>query len=145
MSFPRGQHLCVSWRHEGDQAMSLRVLTVLLLAATAGACGSSNYSTSPSSTPQPAPPGSTSVTMVSGASGLTTTAFNPNPVNVSVGTTVSWLNSDGTTHNVVANGGAFASGNVDPNNRFNFTFATAGTFQYHCSIHTNMVGTVVVQ
>jgi plastocyanin len=107
-----------------------------------GACGSS---TSPSSTPPPAPAGSTSITMVNGASGLSSTAYSPNPVTVSVGTTVSWLNNDNTTHTAVANAGAFTSPNVAPNTRFNFTFTSAGTFPYHCTLHPNMVGTITVQ
>ena len=83
--------------------------------------------------------------MVSGASGLTNTAYSPNPVNVPVGTTVSWLNNDSTTHTSASNNGVWTSPNVAPGGRFNFTFSTAGSFQYHCAIHPNMVGTVNVQ
>ena len=83
--------------------MSFRVCAILFSVICVSACGSS---TSPSSTPEPAPAGSTTITMVSGASVLTNTAYNPNPVTVSVGTTVSWLNNDSTTHTSVANNGA---------------------------------------
>ena len=83
--------------------------------------------------------------MPSGSSNLTTTAYGPNPLTVSVGTTVSWLNSDNTSHTATANGGAFSSPSIGPNARFNFTFMTAGTFAYHCTIHPNMVSTITVQ
>ena len=122
--------------------MSFRVCAILFSVMCVSACGSS---TSPSSTPEAAPAGSTSITIVSGASGLTGTAYNPNPITVSVGTTVSWLNSDSITHTSAANNGLFTSPNVAPNSRFNFTFTTAGTFPYHCTIHPNMVGTIIVQ
>ena len=122
--------------------MSVRVYALLFSVICLSACGST---TSPSSTPDPAPAGSTTITIVSGASGLTSTAYNPNPITVSVGTTVSWLNSDNTTHTSVANGGLFSSPNIAPNSRFNFTFTAAGSFPYRCTIHPNMVGTITVQ
>jgi plastocyanin len=103
-----------------------------------GACGSS------SSPPAPSGP-ATTVTIQQGASTLTTTAYNPNPVNVMVGTTVRWSNSDSTTHTATADGGAFNSGNLSGGGTFDFKFNTAGTFTYKCTIHPNMVGTVVVQ
>ena len=124
--------------------MNFRLNAILLL-ATIGttACGGSG--TSPSPMPQPAPGGSTTVTMPSGASALTTTAFGTNPLNISVGTTVSWLNSDSTTHTSTANGGTWSSGNIAPGARFNFTFQSTGQFTYHCQIHPGMTGTIVVQ
>jgi plastocyanin len=95
--------------------------------------------------PDLALPGSTTIAIVAGASTLSTTAYSPNPITVPVGTTVSWLNNDSTTHTAVANGGAFTSPNLDPGRRFNFTFTTAGSFPYRCTIHPNMVGTITVQ
>jgi plastocyanin len=119
----------------------LRRLVPLLLALGAGSCGSSN---SPAS-PTPAPPGATTITIVSGASTLTTTAFNPNPITVSVGTQVSFLNSDNTTHTSAANASTWNSGNIAPGGRFNVTLTTAGSYPYHCNIHPGMVGTINVQ
>lgn len=124
--------------------MYCRLMPILLAALCLTACGSSSSSTSPT-TPDPAPAGSTTVTIVSGASTLTSTAFAPSPVTVAVGTTVSWLNSDTTTHNSIANNGAWTSTSLAPGNRFNFTFTTAGSFPYHCSIHPGMIGTITVQ
>jgi len=92
-----------------------------------------------------APPGSTTVTIQSGASVLTTTAFGTNPINVPVGTTISWLNGDSTTHTSTADGGAWSSGDIAPGARFNMTFQSAGQFTYHCQIHPGMIGSVVVQ
>ena len=124
--------------------MGFRTYAILCLAAFGmTACGGS--ATSPSVTPDPAPAGSTTVTMQSGASTLTTNAFGANPLNIAVGTTISWLNGDGTTHTTTADGGAWSSGNIAPGGRFNFTFQSAGQYTYHCQIHQGMTGTIVVQ
>ena len=83
--------------------------------------------------------------MPSGASSQTTGAYSPNPLTVSVGTVVSFLNSDTTTHTSTADGGAWSSSNLAPGRRFNVTLSTAGRFPYHCQIHPNMIGTITVQ
>ena len=108
------------------------------------ACGDNN-TTGPSTNPDPAPPGSTTITIVPGASGLTTTAYSPNPITVSVGTMVSWLNNDGTAHTTTADNNAWNSQSLAPGRRFNMTFTTAGTFPYKCTLHPGMVGTLTVQ
>ena len=124
--------------------MSFRLNAILLLVAICiSACG--GYATSPSATSQPAPDGSTTISMPSGASVLTTTAFGNNPLKIAAGTTISWLNSDSTTHTSTADGGAWTSGNIAPGARYNFTFQSAGQFTYHCQIHPGMTGTIVVQ
>jgi plastocyanin len=124
--------------------MSFRLnVTILLTAIFTTACG--GYATSPSPTPEAAPAGSTTVMMPGGASVLTTTAFGTNPLNISVGTTISWLNGDSTTHTSTADGGAWSSGNIAPGARFNVTFQSPGQFPYHCLIHPGMTGTIVVQ
>ena len=125
--------------------MFIRGFAVLILTISVTACGGYNSPSEPSGAPTPAPAGSTTVSIASGASTLTTTAFGANPLMISVGTTISWLNGDNTTHTSVADGNQCSSGNVAPGGRFNFTFATAGRFTYHCQIHPNMVGTIVVQ
>ncbi len=37
-----------------------------------------------------------------------------------------------------------SSGNIAPNGTYQHTFSAAGTYPYHCSIHSVMTGTVVV-
>ena len=85
------------------------------------------------------------MTISSGASTQTTTAFGANPLTIAAGTTISWLNADNTTHTSAADGPQWASGNIAPGGRFNFAFTSPGRFTYHCQIHPNMVGTIVVQ
>jgi plastocyanin len=71
--------------------------------------------------------------------------FQPSSITVSVGTTVTWKNNGSVTHTVTSTSGLFNSGNISPGDNFQFTFENAGTYAYHCSIHTFMTGTVVVQ
>jgi plastocyanin len=71
-------------------------------------------------------------------------AFSPSTLNVKVGTTVTWINKDSTTHNVVSDSGLFESGDLTNGMSYNYTFNKVGSYPYHCSIHPSMTGTVVV-
>jgi len=71
--------------------------------------------------------------------------FGPEALTVPVGTTVTWTNRDDIPHTVVSTDGVFKSKVLDTDEKFSFTFAKAGTFDYFCSIHPKMVGKVVVQ
>jgi plastocyanin len=122
--------------------MSVRVALIVASLVFISACASSSSPTTPSSSPSPA--GNT-VSIVQGASALTTTAFNPNPLTISTGTTVTWMNNDSITHTSTSNGGTWSSGNVAPGGTFSFTFQSAGSFAYHCAIHPGMVGMITVQ
>jgi plastocyanin len=121
----------------------VRVLVAALAAAAAIACGGSSTST-PTPT-SPTPPSGSTVSIVSGASARTTTAYNPSPITVAHGTAVTWVNNDTIAHTSTGDGGAWDSGLVAPGSSFSFTFSSAGTFTYHCAVHPNMVGTVTVQ
>jgi plastocyanin len=122
--------------------MTTRIAAILGMSIGLAACGGYSASTV---APTPAPAGSTSVTIPMGASTLTTNGFGPNPLTVSAGTTISWLNDDNTAHTSAADGRQWDSGTIAPGGRFNFAFASPGRFTYHCQIHPNMVGTIVVQ
>lgn len=71
-------------------------------------------------------------------------AFVPATVTVKAGSTVTWTNKDEDPHTVVADGGAFRSQALGSGGTYAFTFPTAGTFDYVCSIHPFMHGNVVV-
>jgi plastocyanin len=124
--------------------MRFRIIFTLALFAPFAtiACGSSNGSPSTPTAPSGA---GTPVSIVRGADALTSTAYSPNPLTVSVGTTVTWTNNDTTAHNATANDASWSSGNMAPGASFSRTFNAAGTFTYHCTIHPNMVASVTVQ
>jgi amicyanin len=73
-------------------------------------------------------------------------AFEPAEITVSVGDTVTWTNNDSVPHDVTADSfssgeaGGMAGGDV-----FEHTFEEAGTFDYVCTVHPGMEGTVVVE
>jgi len=122
----------------------LRRLAVLCLSSVALiSCGSG--SSSSSGTPNSPSGSGTTVSIVSGARSLTTTAYSPNPVTIARGTTLTWINNDSTTHDQIADAGSFNTGDVAPNAQASVTFQNAGTFTYHCGRHPNMVGTINVQ
>ncbi|MDD5190694.1 MAG: cupredoxin family copper-binding protein [Dehalococcoidales bacterium] len=72
-------------------------------------------------------------------------SFVPGILTVNVGTTVTWTNNDSTTHTVTSDSGVFDSGSIAIGKTYSYTFSTAGTFSYHCSIHPSMKGSVKVQ
>jgi plastocyanin len=71
-------------------------------------------------------------------------SFSPNPVEVKVGETVTWINDDSGRHTLISKDGIFNSGIMGKGQSFSFTFNKAGEYPYFCSPHPNMVGTVVV-
>lgn len=71
-------------------------------------------------------------------------AFAPITLTVPAGTTVIWTNRDEEPHTVAASDGSFHSPGMGTGATFAHTFSTAGTFDYVCSIHPMMRGTVVV-
>ena len=71
-------------------------------------------------------------------------AFNPASIEILKGMTVIWTNNDSTTHTVTSDTNLFDSGNVNQGQTFEFTFNEIGTFNYHCSIHPEMLGEITV-
>jgi len=72
-------------------------------------------------------------------------SFSPAELRVPVGTTVTWTNRDDIPHTVVSTEKAFKSKVLDTDEKYSFTFGTAGTYAYFCSIHPKMTGKVIVQ
>jgi plastocyanin len=71
-------------------------------------------------------------------------AFSPATVTVKPGSTVAWSNDDSVGHDVTIGTGRIASGTLNQHDTFSQVFPTTGTYQYLCSIHPFMHGTVIV-
>jgi plastocyanin len=71
--------------------------------------------------------------------------FSPQRVTVKAGTTVTWTNQDDIPHTVTSSTKAFRSKALDTDDKFSFTFTTAGVYEYFCSLHPHMTGTIVVE
>jgi plastocyanin len=73
-------------------------------------------------------------------------AFAAQTITVAPGATVTWINDDDAPHTVVAaDGKSFRSRTLDTGETFSFTFTSAGTWDYFCSVHPHMTGKVVVK
>ena len=72
-------------------------------------------------------------------------AFAPQRVVVKAGTTVIWINDDDIPHTVASSAKLFKSNALDTKDKFSFTFTTAGAYEYFCSLHPHMTGTIVVE
>lgn len=72
-------------------------------------------------------------------------AFTPASMTVTAGTIVTWTNKDAIAHTVTSDTGLFDSGDINPGGTFTHTFAAAGTYPYHCTIHPTMLGTITAQ
>ena len=113
-----------------------------LFDAISGACSGPGASP-PATMPAPAPaPTGTPVPVK-----IAQLAFSPASVTVPVGGTVTWTNSDPVGHTVTSMGKgplALASTTIDAGGTYSHTFTAAGTYQYYCAIHPDMMATVVV-
>ena len=111
--------------------MTARLGSLLLTAVLAAGCGSST---------EPPPPGTVSVT---------NNQFTPEDITVDVGDNVTWnWNSGGAGHSVLFNSAAGVPADIPVTTSGSIvrTFNTAGTFNYHCSVHgVAMSGSVIVQ
>ena len=72
--------------------------------------------------------------------------FSPATIEIKTGQTVEWTNDDLTPHTVTSQGaGDLSSGSIDAGASWRYTFTKAGSFQYYCTFHPEMKGTVVVK
>ena len=71
--------------------------------------------------------------------------FVPATVTINQDDSVTWKNVDTINHQVVANGGQFASPILNKGESWTFTFRAGGTFRYHDALHSGLRGTVTVR
>jgi plastocyanin len=116
-------------------------IVIILTLAISGSCSKDSTSDMPGTTSKPTGTGTgpgTNEVWIQGS------AFNPDKITVTAGTTITWTNKDGAVHTVTGDTGLFDSGDIAANGTYTHKFSTAGTFLYHCKVHTTMTGTVVV-
>lgn len=90
---------------------------------------------------------SSSSTVVAAGSTITIAGFGfGSPLTVKPGSQVTVKNNDGVTHTVTADDGKSFSVSVDGNGTASFAApSTAGTYPFHCTIHPQMHGSLVVK
>lgn len=119
----------------------------LLAVLTFGACGGSR------SAPTPPTPSPGSVTanayILPGAQALKNNAFGDEPVVIYRGERLRWVNLDNDTHQLVADTAAVpefpGTGPLPHVGEQSFEINTIGTTPFHCAIHPEMTGTLIVR
>lgn len=120
------------------------LIIVAMLAAAACGGGGSDSPTSPGTTGNGNPGGQTGGPTATNAVTVSNNKFTPANIQVSPGTTVTWTwTQDAVTHNVTFADGA--SSGDQASGTYSRTFSATGTFNYQCTIHAGMNGSVVVQ
>ena len=76
--------------------------------------------------------------------GIDNFKFAPTPLTVQKGTEVTWTNHDDIPHTVVS-AGKFRSKTMDTDDKYSFTFTSAGDYKYFCSLHPHMTGRIKVE
>jgi plastocyanin len=92
----------------------------------------------------PAPyPTSTPLPRDIGVVNIVDFGYMPSVIRIHVGQTVVWQNGGRELHDVTGNDD-WHSGPIDPSTEYRHTFGFEGTFNYRCSVHPDMLGSVVV-
>jgi plastocyanin len=71
--------------------------------------------------------------------------YSPPEITIRAGQTVTWRNYGAKVHDVVSRTNNWAPPFIQPGDRARITFNTPGRFEYTCSIHASMGGTVIVE
>jgi plastocyanin len=135
------------------------LLALLALAVVAAGCGggdddddSGNGGGNAPSAEEPAAPSADHDREGSGGTGPGTQVsmkdikFNPGTVTIKAGGKVTWTNDDSVGHDVTADDFESGSpGGIEGGSTFSHTFKKAGTYDYVCSVHPGMKGTVKVK
>jgi plastocyanin len=123
------------------------LVALLAVLAVVTACGSGSGSSGATPPASATPSASSGSAAPSGGSTveIKNFMFTPMTLTVSVGTTVTWKFDDSTQHTVTANDKSFTSSPMASGQTYTHTFNTAGTVAYHCSIHPDMTGTIIVK
>jgi plastocyanin len=69
--------------------------------------------------------------------------YNPKNITVKRGAMITWTNYESTIHTITSSDN-FNSGNIAYGKTFSHIFNVAGLFNYHCTLHPNMTGTITV-
>jgi plastocyanin len=95
-------------------------------------------STTPAENTTPAPNSTTTVE-------ISNNAFIPDQLNVAPGTTVTFANRDNVPHTATSDNKLFDSGELAPGASYPVVLDGAGTVTYHCKLHPEMRGSIVVE
>ena len=70
------------------------------------------------------------------------TSFEPNRIEVAVGDTVTFTNTNRAQHTATADDGSFDTGRLKMGETATVTIESAGTIAFKCTVHPGMRGTI---
>jgi plastocyanin len=136
--------------------VGLATCAVLLLAA----CSSSGATTAPSAAASSAPsveaPTAASASAAGGAAcsqsadagqvavAIKGFAFGPADIQAKVGQIITFTNGDSAPHTATVNDGSCSTGMISSGKADGLLFSVAGTYPFHCKVHSSMKGTITV-
>lgn len=121
----------------------LTALTAALLVGLLVSCTSGSGS--------PIPQGAVEVIIKGNPLGNPDSSYKPSTLRIHTGQTVVWVDRDDSKHTVTPDfnysgwKGSDGSGILSPNQRYSHRFLVVGTYRYHCMVHQNMLGVVIVR
>jgi plastocyanin len=71
--------------------------------------------------------------------------FSPRDLTVTAGTAITWTNRDGAIHDAADRAGTWGTGFLSQGESASVTFESPGTYEYECTVHPNMIGTLAVE
>lgn len=134
---------------------SIAPALVLLVLIVAAACGGSAASTPPSVQPaqSTAPPAAATACHTPATDEPLTTpvavaiadrSFDPDPVEAKIGEAIQWTNEDSVPHTATLDDVDCGTDQLSRGQQGVLVFTEAGTYAYHCRIHSSMRGTVTI-
>jgi plastocyanin len=127
---------------------SLRILSLAAFVLTLSSCGSYDRQDSLSSQQQiPGAVPTQTVDIPANAAGKGPAAYGANPLTITEGTSLIWMNTDSMAHTSTSDTGVWDTGAIQPGAMSSpVPFNSPGVFPYHCSIHgaASMSGTIEV-
>jgi plastocyanin len=119
-------------------------MVVLVFASIAAAQSSPDQYSSPDQGQSPSSSGQADPAQNTMTVSIHNHAFDPAQLSVDPKTTVTWVNNDTEAHTATADDGLFDSGELQPGESYSVWFDGAGQVTYHCNIHPDMTGSLVV-
>jgi plastocyanin len=71
--------------------------------------------------------------------------FTPRNLTIPVGSKITWINKDEEPHKVSEVNSSFISKPLDTDDGFTYEFKTPGKYEYFCTVHPRMTGTIIVE
>jgi plastocyanin len=119
--------------------MKLRLLLSVAAPLALSSCGGSSQK----QVLPPAPPRHPLIVQHPG--GNPDAFYDPDPIHIKAGQTITWTNKDHEPHDVTSFAGGFSSGPFAFGTSYRFTPTRSGTYHYFCTLHPDMHGVLVVR